>query len=227
MLSELRKRIFTSFILLLLSIICIFANFYFFIIAIILTSFLAWRETNFLIYSITKTFNNDRYYVFSLISLLYIVFIFALSCIGLYLLLGPLFFLYTLSICICSDVGGYIVGKKIGGKKLTKISLNKTISGSIGSLIFSILPLLIINYFHKSDQFLYSFDNFLFCFEVSLVCQLGDLFISYLKRKGKVKDTGKMLPGHGGVLDRIDGIIFAIPFAFFLLNDFINFLKNI
>ena len=75
------------------------------------------------------------------------------------------------------------------------------------------MPLLIFNNFDKSE-YLYSVNNFLFCLELSLVCQLGDLFISYLKRKAKVKDTGKILPGHGGLLDRIDGIIFAVPFAY-------------
>ena len=105
------------------------------------------------------------------------------------------------------------------GKKLTKISPNKTISGSIGSFCFSIIPLLIFYNFNSSEYSL-SINNFLFCLESSLVCQLGDLFISYLKRKAKVKDTGRILPGHGGVLDRVDGIIFAISFVFIYLNGF-------
>tara|TARA_B100001964_G_scaffold234438_1_gene293089 strand:- start:486 stop:992 length:507 start_codon:yes stop_codon:yes gene_type:complete len=153
---------------------------------------------------------------------LYIFGIFVVSAIGLYFLLDLVFFLYILSICICSDVGGYIIGKNIGGKKLTKISPNKTISGSLGSFFFSILPLLIFNNFDKSI-YLYSTYNFLLCLEVSLICQLGDLFISYLKRKAKVKDTGKILPGHGGMLDRVDGIIFAIPFVFISIIGFTNF----
>ena len=137
---------------------------------------------------------------------------------------GPVFFLYVLSICICSDIGGYIIGRTIGGKKLIKISPNKTISGSIGSFCFSILPLLLFYNFDPS-KYLYSTNNFLLCLEISLVCQLGDLFISYLKRKAKVKDTGKILPGHGGVLDRIDGIIFAISFVFIYLNSFSEYVE--
>ena len=113
-------------------------------------------------------------------------------------------------------MGGYIVGKIIKGPKLTKISPNKTISGSIGSIFFSFIPLILLNYF-LPDIFLFSKTNLLFCIEISIVCQLGDLFISFFKRKAKVKDTGKILPGHGGLLDRIDGIIFALPYAFFKL----------
>ena len=133
--------------------------------------------------------------------------------------LGPVFFLYILSICICSDIGGYIIGKTIGGKKLIKISPNKTISGSIGSFCFSIFPLLLFYNFDPS-QYLYSTNNFLLCLEISLVCQLGDLFASYIKRKAKVKDTGRILPGHGGVLDRVDGMIFAISFVFIYFYGF-------
>jgi len=105
-------------------------------------------------------------------------------------------------------------GNIIGGKKLTKISPNKTISGSIGSFIFSILPIFLIDLQNYIDiNFDFSLKNILFCLIISLTCQLGDLFISYFKRLNKVKNTGSILPGHGGLLDRIDGIIFAIPTA--------------
>ncbi len=90
-------------------------------------------------------------------------------------------------------MGGYIVGKIIKGPKLTKISPNKTISGSIGSILFSFIPLVILNYF-LPDIFLLSKTNLLFCIEITIVCQLGDLFISFFKRKAKVKDTGKCTP---------------------------------
>ena len=133
--------------------------------------------------------------------------------------LGPVFLLYILSVCICSDIGGYIIGKTIGGKKLIKISPNKTISGSIGSFCFSILPLLLFYSFNPS-KYSYSINNFLLCLEISLVCQLGDLFASYIKRKAKVKDTGRILPGHGGILDRVDGMIFAISFVFIYFYSF-------
>jgi len=128
-----------------------------------------------------------------------------------------LFFLYVISICFFTDIGGYLFGKILGGKKLTKISPNKTISGTIGSFITCILPLLIfLNLGYLDLKF--SLINIIFCLLVSLISQLGDLFISYLKRKAKIKDTGKILPGHGGVLDRVDGIIFAVPFSYFLLK---------
>ncbi|MDB2696530.1 phosphatidate cytidylyltransferase, partial [Candidatus Pelagibacter bacterium] len=108
---------------------------------------------------------------------------------------------------------GLICGKIFKGKKLTKISPNKTISGSIGSFIFSTF---LIHFFYKSqiDQTLVNL--FIITIIISLTSQLGDLFISLLKRKAKVKDTSDLLPGHGGVLDRIDGIIFAIPLGIFL-----------
>ena len=120
--------------------------------------------------------------------------------------------LIILFICICSDIGGYVFGKAIGGKKLTRISPNKTISGSIGSFIFSIFPVLIVNLQNFRDfSFELSINNIIISLFVSLVCQLGDLFISYFKRLNKKKDTGTFLPGHGGLLDRIDGIVFALP----------------
>ena len=131
--------------------------------------------------------------------------------------LSPIFFLYVISICFFTDIGGYIFGKTFGGKRLSKISPNKTITGTIGSFIFSVIPLIIIfntNYLDLE----FNINNILFSLLVSLVSQLGDLFISYLKRKAEVKDTGRILPGHGGVLDRVDGIIFAVPFSYFLLN---------
>ena len=117
--------------------------------------------------------------------------------------------LFVLGICIFSDIGGYIIGKSIGGKKLTKISPNKTVSGSFGSFLFSLFPLGILMVLGLDKNF--SGKIILFCLLISLACQLGDLFISYFKRLAKVKDTGKILPGHGGMLDRIDGVIFAIP----------------
>ena len=132
--------------------------------------------------------------------------------------------LIILSVCIFSDIGGYVFGKLIGGKKLTKISPNKTISGSIGSFIFSLIP--VIYYFYLNSPVLsYEFNYLIIIFGfllISLICQLGDLFISQLKRKSKVKDTGKILPGHGGLLDRIDGILFAAPFGILLFKIFGN-----
>ena len=218
MTKELNKRIVTSVLLFLLIVFCIFINIQFFIITIIIISGLSFYEINGMTNRITGRINNWKWTVFNLIAILYIFFTFMPAAIDLYEE-GPVFVLYVLSICICSDIGGYIIGKTIGGKKLIRISPNKTISGSIGSFCFSILPLLLFYNFDQS-KYSYSINNFLLCLQISLVCQLGDLFISYIKRKAKVKDTGKILPGHGGLLDRIDGIIFAIPFVQIYLNSF-------
>ena len=126
---------------------------------------------------------------------------------------------YLFSICVCSDIGGLIFGKIFKGKKLTKISPKKTISGSIGSFILS-LAIVPIFYYILGYKFNNLFDLILLAIVVSFSCQLGDLFISYLKRKAKVKDTGDLLPGHGGILDRIDGILFAVPVGV-MLNQFL------
>lgn len=113
--------------------------------------------------------------------------------------------------CIASDVGGYVIGKIIKGPKLTKLSPKKTISGSLGSIIFTVIIFSsLINFFTGSVSILI----IIIAVIISLTCQLGDLFFSLLKRKAKVKDTGNFLPGHGGALDRIDGILFSIPIGF-------------
>ena len=128
---------------------------------------------------------------------------------------NKLIFIYLLSVCIMTDLGGYIFGKFFRGKKLIKISPNKTYSGLIGSYILSNI---VFVYFYLKFNFSYSF--LIITFLVCSVSQIGDLFISYLKRKAKVKDTGVLLPGHGGILDRIDGIIFALPIGINLLYFF-------
>ena len=222
MTKELKKRIITSVLLFLLAIYCIFTNF--FILALLIISFVVFLEISGMINRIAGNFlKRDRVNLqnvtLNTIALFYIFFIFIPSAEGLQEGVGPVFFLFVLLVCICSDIGGYIIGRTIGGKKLIKISPNKTISGSIGSFCFSILPLLLF-YNFDSSMYLYSTNNFLLCLEISLVCQLGDLFVSYIKRKAKVKDTGRILPGHGGILDRVDGMIFAISFVFIYLNGF-------
>ena len=222
MTKELKKRIITSVLLFLFTIYCIFTNF--FVLALLIISFVVFLEISGMINRIAgnvlkRNKINLQNVTFNTIALFYIFFIFMPSAEGLQEDVGPVFFLYVLSICICSDIGGYIIGRTIGGKKLTKISPNKTISGSAGSFCFSILPLLLF-YNLEPSKYLYSTNNFLLCLEISLVCQFGDLFVSYIKRKAKVKDTGKILPGHGGILDRVDGMIFAISFVFIYLNGF-------
>ena len=221
--KELKKRIITSILLFSLVIFCIFINWPIYILSIIIVSGIALSEISNLIElaersTSTNTFTK-KWIPFRLISFFYIFFIFLIMTADLYNS-GPVFIIYILLICIFSDIGGYVIGKTIGGKKLTKISPKKTISGSIGSFCFSIVPLLLFYNFDQSE-YSYSFNNFLLCLEISLVCQLGDLFISYIKRKAKVKNTGNFLPGHGGLLDRIDGIIFAIPYVWIYLNGLI------
>ena len=216
MTRELKKRIITSTFLFLLVIFCIFINWPIYILTIIIVSGIALNEIVVLIWRIEKSTSAKSWIPFRLISFIYIAFFF-FPLAGSFYSLGPIFIFYILLICIFSDIGGYVVGKTIGGKKLTKISPNKTISGSIGSFCFSLAPPLLFYIFDQSEYF-YSFNNFLLCLQISLVCQLGDIFISYIKRKAKVKDTGNFLPGHGGLLDRIDGIIFAIPYVWIYLN---------
>lgn len=125
--------------------------------------------------------------------------------------------LYMFVICIFSDIGGLIFGRIFKGRKLTKISPNKTVSGSIGSFILSLI-LVPIFYFIMNDRFSDIFLIILITIFVSFLCQIGDLFVSFLKRKAKVKDTGNILPGHGGLLDRIDGMLIALPLGIFFFK---------
>ena len=219
MANELLKRTITSIILFLFAIFSVFYNSYIFFIVIFLLSCLCWLETNTLIEAI---FRENKIFFLNTLTFFYFFGLFIISCLVLYLEKGPFFFFYILLISMSSDIGGYVIGNIVGGKKLTKISPNKTISGSLGSFVFSIMPLIFYNYFFK-DQYALALNNFLFCIGVSLAVQLGDIFISYLKRKAKVKDTGKLLPGHGGLLDRIDGLILAIPFTVIYIFGFSYF----
>ena len=124
-------------------------------------------------------------------------------------------FLIVIIVCISTDIGGYVFGKFFKGPKLTKISPNKTYAGLIGSYFLSIISFYIIyiyNYLHNIDNL--TFKMFMFVILISTISQLGDLIISYFKRKSKLKNSGSIIPGHGGLLDRIDGMIFAFPFAY-------------
>ena len=130
-----------------------------------------------------------------------------------FLILKILFFI-ILTTCIVSDIGGFVFGKFFKGPKLTKISPNKTISGSIGSVIFSIIFILSSIYFLNKN---FDLSIIVVGFITSLACQIGDLFFSFLKRKSFLKDSGNFLPGHGGILDRIDGILLGMPAGFLTL----------
>ena len=218
--NELKKRILTSiFLILLLTFMYLYS--FVMIIALVVIAVIIWIEFYALISKILpKNTIKDKSlrYFFKSISLLYLTllvyFIFAIES---YYPNLKLYLLYTILVAILSDIGGLIIGKTFKGKKLTKISPNKTISGSIGSFIFS---LFLIPFFYE-DLIVYSFLNLtLITLLISLISQLGDLFISFLKRKAKVKDTSDILPGHVGFLDRLDGIIFAIPFGILLFGIF-------
>jgi len=128
--------------------------------------------------------------------------------------------LLVVIICISTDIGGYVFGNIFKGPKLTKISPKKTYSGVIGSFLLSLIfTNLFLDFFSNVETFEFTKKMFLFILLVSLASQIGDLIISYFKRKSKIKDTGTIIPGHGGILDRIDGMIFALPFAYvFFLN---------
>ena len=130
------------------------------------------------------------------------------------------YFLTIMLICISTDIGGFIFGKIFKGPKLTIISPQKTYAGMVGGYLLSIV---ILNIFYSSTYFFskpveMTFNIFLFIFLVSTISQIGDIIISYFKRLSKIKDTGKIIPGHGGLLDRIDGMIFAFPFSYIILK---------
>ena len=123
---------------------------------------------------------------------------------------------WLLSIIWLSDIGGYIVGKLLGGKKLTKFSPKKTISGLIGSVIFSQFSILIPIYFIQAYKINLSY--FLLQIVICLITVFGDIFFSYIKRINNIKDYSQIIPGHGGILDRIDGMIFAV-IAYFIFKN--------
>jgi len=216
--SELKKRILTSLFLLSL-LILMYLNLFILISALIIISIIVWIE----FYALISKIIPDQRFKSKLFRFLYktvsLSYLFLLVCliIGIetYYSNLKIYLLYSVLVSILSDIGGLVFGRIFKGKKLTKISPQKTISGSIGSFLFS---LLLILFFYKE---LINF-NFviliLITIIISLTSQLGDLFISYLKRKAKVKDTSDLLPGHGGFLDRVDGIIFAIPVGILLFN---------
>jgi len=225
--QNLFKRLITSILLLLLLLLVIFSHHYIFILSISLIGVIICIEANNIFSKLTLNQNlrkkitikkfNFKFLTLNLITFTYVFFIFCYFSYEIHRLEGPIFFLYVISICIFTDIGGYVFGNIIGGKKLTKISPNKTISGTVGSFIFSVIPLILfLNFSFLDVEFNLNF--IVFGLLISLISQIGDLFISFLKRKAKIKDTGKILPGHGGILDRVDGIIFAVPFSYFLLG---------
>ena len=216
----LKKRIITS-ILLISLLTVMFLYSFIMITALIIIAVIVWIEFYALISKILTTDTiKDKFFRFLYkgMSLLYlsllVYFIFSIE--SRYPNL-KIYFLYSVLVSILSDIGGLVFGKTFKGRKLTKISPNKTISGSIGSFIFS---LLLVPFFYIELAKYEFLTLIIITITISLISQLGDLFISYLKRKAKVKDTSDILPGHGGFLDRTDGIIFAIPMGIMLFNLF-------
>ena len=215
---NLSKRVITSFFLLLILCLSLFVHKYFWLVTLVLVSVIAYIEFQNIIKKIIKIKKNSLI-LLKFLSILYLLF-FIFSSYSIYKN-PPIVLIFILLICIFSDTGGFIIGKLIGGQKLTKISPNKTVSGSVGSFIFSLIPtiifLIIFNY-TNNENFKINETTFTIILSLflSLICQLGDLCISYFKRKANVKDTGSILPGHGGILDRVDGAIFVLPTAFIL-----------
>ncbi len=206
--KELQKRIFSSMILAPVSLFFIiqgYLTFIFFLSLIFLITSLEW-------FKMTK--NKDLIRIFGLFFLFFSFF----STAYLRQYIGLNFFLFLITVCIFTDIGGYIFGKTFKGPRLTKISPKKTFSGVIGSFLMALLfGFIYIKYLGKKSKILLETDPIflvLLILLISLVSQIGDLIISYFKRKAKLKDTGKILPGHGGILDRIDGIIFVMPIIY-------------
>ena len=207
----LKKRVLTSAVLIFF-IFLIFKSIYFMVLALLIFGTISILE---FLNLTKKIFKRNVFNV--TVNFFYIFFlsIFSISFFYLYNFQHTKLILFILLAgCVASDIGGYVFGKIFKGPKLTKISPKKTISGALGSLIFSCVVILSLIYIETN--FL-NFSIFIVSLVTSISCQFGDLFFSFLKRKAKLKDTGNLLPGHGGVLDRLDGIFFGIPFGFLTL----------
>ncbi len=210
--QELLKRIFSSLILIPITLFFIIKGsflFNFFILICFLITSYEWHKMS----------QKKPYYVLGFLFL-------ALSFYSVYVIRTDPnsrldYFIIILLICISTDIGGYIFGKLFKGPKLTKISPKKTYSGVIGGYLLSIifLNLFIGSSYYFSPQEMNS-NYFILILLISTVSQLGDIIISYFKRLSKIKDTGKLIPGHGGLLDRIDGMIFAFPFCYGIFSIF-------
>ena len=214
--SELLKRSISSLFLMSLIFITALINDYIFLSMLFIVVILSWIEW----IKIIEKINFKKIYriIHIILFLTYLLMAFII-CFNVFVI-DKYFFLTILMICVFSDVGGYVFGKTFGGKKLTKISPNKTISGSIGSFILSYIGFFVIYIYFSNLLFVrLQIEALVFIpFFISLICQLGDLLISYYKRKAKIKNTGNLIPGHGGLLDRIDGSIFALPIGFIIIS---------
>ena len=203
--NDIKKRLYTSIFLILL-LILISQYTFFLIYSLVVLGTLSLIEFFNLVNRIFKI----RFYSI-LLSITFSIYVLAFCILFFYFsqFIQLKILIYVLLLCcVSSDIGGFIFGKFFKGKKLTKISPNKTVSGAIGSLALgTITVLLLFNFFLKE----FYIQSILVGLITSLACQIGDLFFSFLKRKAKLKDTSNFLPGHGGILDRLDGIYLGIP----------------
>ena len=213
--NELQKRILSSIILIPVVLFLLIKGSYFFDIFLLICLFFTIYEW----YLISK----KKFYCLPGLIYISISFYFA------YLLKNDFngkytLFLLILIICVSTDIGGYVFGKILKGPKLTKISPNKTYTGMVGGFILSFVSASVylnyVNYYIIDSTGIYNFYNSFFVIIISMISQIGDILISYFKRKSKIKNTGNIIPGHGGILDRIDGMIFAFPSTFLILKIF-------
>ena len=206
--KNLKKRIHTSLLLLIL-VLLIFSFDFILIYSLIVLGVLSILE---FIGISKKAFKSKISFISS--NIFFIIYIFIFCLIFLYfstnILSKNILFILLLG-CVSSDIGGFIFGKIFNGPKLTKISPNKTYAGALGSIMFTMLVVNILSFYLLKTL---SIKTFILSLAVSIFCQLGDLLFSLLKRKANLKDTGNFLPGHGGVLDRIDGILLGLPLGF-------------
>ena len=203
--KELTKRILSSIILIPISLFFIVKGSYLFILFISICFCVIGYEWHSMAKKKPYYFFGFIFLIFSFLSILEIRFN---SELDYFLLL-----LITI-ICVSTDIGGYVFGKIFKGPKLTKFSPKKTYSGMIGGFFLTFICLYI--YFQLYNQ-QFTIKWFIFIFVISGVSQLGDIIISYFKRLSNLKDTGKIIPGHGGLLDRVDGMIFAFPSSYLII----------
>ena len=211
--TEVFKRIITS-ILLLILLILSFNNIYILFLTLLICCYEIFYEIFLILKKIYINKSKQNLYIFLLVSLSYITYV-NIEIFNIFInnIHEKKILLYLIiTVCVLSDIGGYIFGKTFKGKKLTKISPKKTYSGMIGSYLISItVSLYLFNNHYEIKELI------ILSFLISSISQSGDLFISFLKRKAKLKDTGSIFPGHGGILDRFDGLIFAIPLGLAIL----------
>lgn len=209
MISDNLKKRFYTYLALILVVFLMF-NYNFFLVYFLITlSVLSILEFLHISKKVLKSISSIYLINFFFISYVFsfcFLFLFFSNFIGLKIIL----FILLLG-CVASDTGGYVFGKIFKGPKLTKISPKKTYAGAIGSFILTTLILSIFFYYFIQT---FNIKIIIVALMTSLFCQIGDLIFSFLKRKAKFKDTGKILPGHGGILDRIDGLLLGIPFGF-------------